>query len=71
MAKASLLFPCLIVLFFVVFATGSVNAKCSFPCHSPHGCDNILHCYPRGCVRRCVNFCCQCDCTANENVTIT
>ncbi|KAK8468608.1 hypothetical protein PHAVU_006G067111 [Phaseolus vulgaris] len=69
MAKTSVLFPCLIVLCIVIFATGYVNAGCSFPCHDPHICDSILHC--KGCVRRCVNFCCQCDCPANQNVTIS
>ncbi|CAJ1960359.1 unnamed protein product [Sphenostylis stenocarpa] len=60
MAKASVLFPCLIALFLIIFATGFVNA-CYYECHSPNGCGN-LHCEIPGCVKRCVNFCCLCDC---------
>ncbi|ESW18751.1 hypothetical protein PHAVU_006G067300 [Phaseolus vulgaris] len=61
MAKASVLFPCLIILCLVVFATG----YCSFPCKSSHACESIMHC--QSCAKRCVGSCCQCDCTANQN----
>ncbi|ESW18750.1 hypothetical protein PHAVU_006G067200 [Phaseolus vulgaris] len=65
MAKASVLFPCLVVLCLVIFTTGYVNAGCSFPCKSSHACESMMHC--QSCSKLCVNSCCQCDCTANQN----
>ncbi|KAG4377215.1 hypothetical protein GLYMA_18G063900v4 [Glycine max] len=67
MAKASLLFPCLIVIILIAFGTGFANA-CNFPCHSPNGCGN-LHC--PGCVKQCVNFCCLCDCSPPPNGNVS
>ncbi|WVY95093.1 hypothetical protein V8G54_034181 [Vigna mungo] len=44
MAKASVLFPCMMVLCLVIFAIG--------------------------CVKKCVNSCCLCDCSGNEKPEI-
>ncbi|KAK7333236.1 hypothetical protein VNO80_30001 [Phaseolus coccineus] len=71
MAKASLLFPCLIVLFLVALETGFVNA-CQYKCESRSDCKS-LQCYRPGCKKYCLNGCCLCDChpitgTGNGNV---
>ncbi|KOM52581.1 hypothetical protein LR48_Vigan09g124000 [Vigna angularis] len=68
MAKASVLFPCMMVLCLVIFATGIVDG-CNYPCHGPNACGN-LHCDLKGCVKKCVNSCCLCDCSGNEKPQI-
>ncbi|RDX75778.1 hypothetical protein CR513_44309, partial [Mucuna pruriens] len=69
MAKASLLFPCLIVLFLISSEMGFVNA-CSYKCSSPSASDcNNLQCYRPGCTKYCLNGCCLCNCPSpSENV---
>ncbi|KAG4974802.1 hypothetical protein AAZX31_11G198500 [Glycine max] len=60
MAKASMLFPCLIVLFLITYATGFVDA-CNYPCKFPSDCNN-LRCLRPDCKKYCLNGCCLCNC---------
>ncbi|BAT88359.1 hypothetical protein VIGAN_05183200 [Vigna angularis var. angularis] len=66
MAKTSL-FPSMMILFLIISATGFVDA-CDYPCHGRFDCHN-LHCNNR-CLKRCINFCCLCECSGNEKPEI-
>ncbi|BAT88361.1 hypothetical protein VIGAN_05183400 [Vigna angularis var. angularis] len=68
MAKTSVLFPCMVFLFLIIFATGFVDA-CNYPCHGIHDRCYNLHCNHR-CTKLCVSSCCLCDCRGNEKPEI-
>ncbi|BAT88357.1 hypothetical protein VIGAN_05182700 [Vigna angularis var. angularis] len=66
MAKASLLFHCLMVLFLIALETGCVNA-CQYKCKSVSASDcKSLQCFRPGCKKYCLNGCCLCGCNGNE-----
>jgi len=51
-----------------VIFVGFANA-CNYPCHDPSACAK-LRCDPPGCVKRCRNSCCICQCLENEKAQI-
>ncbi|BAT88358.1 hypothetical protein VIGAN_05183100 [Vigna angularis var. angularis] len=67
MAKSPVLFPCLMVLCLVIFATGFVNG-CNHRCHDVTACFK-LRCAP-DCQKQCRNQCCDCFCPGNEKPEI-
>ncbi|BAT88356.1 hypothetical protein VIGAN_05182600 [Vigna angularis var. angularis] len=68
MAKTPVLFPCLMVLCLVIFATGFVNG-CNYPCHDPSACVK-MPCEVPNCIKRCHSQCCVCQCLGNEKPEI-
>ncbi|KAG4967580.1 hypothetical protein JHK82_033290 [Glycine max] len=61
MVKASLLFPCSIVLFLVVSTIGFANANACTKCDLEHDCGH-LHCFGPRCLKECIDGCCGCNC---------
>ncbi|ESW18745.1 hypothetical protein PHAVU_006G066700 [Phaseolus vulgaris] len=71
MAKASILFPCLIALFLITFGTDFGDACVEqYKCKVATDCENVKCIYPV-CTHVCVAGCCSCNCeeASRENVS--
>ncbi|KAG5150063.1 hypothetical protein JHK82_016944 [Glycine max] len=68
MVKASLLFPCLIILFLIASGTGFVDASDACTnCEFETDCDR-LHCAGPRCVKDCIHGCCGCNCSPPSEI---